>query len=618
MLKTTILLIAAFLFLIPRGATQAQQPSAARPNRAAKPARAENDARASSARSIKGRVTDDAGLPVEDAMVYLMPAGSMGSQGSLEALNIRPTSTDDEGRFEIDNVGSGAYSLMAFAPGYVTVAGSSIDGGVQRYYRPGEFASVRLVKGGVIAGAVTNEMGEPMVAARVRAIRVRDAEGRAARARLSSPDQIMDDWRTDDRGQYRIYGLEPGSYVVSAGGKTMMAFRSGGYTGDAATYHPSSTRDTAAEVRVTGGQETVGIDIRHRGARGYAVSGTVTGGSNFSPQSAIIISLLQASSGATEAMTLIPTMLPTRSFAFYGMADGDYYVTAMASEEKASASVSTPRRIKIKGGDVTGIELALVPLGSMAGRVTVEALDREAKPECKPARKPTMDEMILLARRDAKGDRPTAFLPFEFLPFSMDSVPDVKGAFMIANLEPARYHIETRLPDEALYVRAITFEGAAPNQAAPNQKAAGPQNGIRLKQGERVAGLVITVAEGASGIAGKVTAANKEQPLPARLRAHLIPMEPEFATDNLRYREAIADSEGAFTFSNVAPGRYRILAREVRDSEMADDAPRPIAWDEQARELLRAEAESSGAIVELQPCRRIKDHALRFAPSAKQ
>jgi protocatechuate 3,4-dioxygenase beta subunit len=613
MLKTTFLLIVAFLFLIPRGATVAQQPSAARQNRAAKPAQATKDARADLARSIKGRVTDDAGQPVDDAQVFLLPAGSMSAQGSIEALNIRPTSTDDEGKFEIDNVGSGAYSLMAFAPGYVTVAGSSIDGGMQRYYRPGEFVSVRLVKGGVIAGTVTNEMGEPMVAARVRVIRVRDIEGRPARARLSSPDQLMQDWKTDDRGQYRIYGLEPGSYVVSTGGRALLSIKEDGYGGEAATYYPSSTRDTATEVKVASGQETVGIDIRHRGARGYAVSGTVTGGPAASPQSGIIVSLLQASSGANEAMTFIPTMLPTRSFAFYGLADGDYYVTAMAPAERASASVSTPRRVKVKGGDVTGLELVLAPLGSMAGRVAVERLDREAKPECKTARKTTMDEFILLARRDAKGDRPTAFLPFEFLPFSMDSVPNDKGAFMIANLEPARYHIETQLPDEALYVRAVAFEGAA-----SNQKVAGPQNGIRLKQGERVAGLVVTVAEGASGLAGKITASNKDQPLPARLRAHLIPAEPEFATDNLRYREAVADGEGAFTFSNVAPGRYRIIAREVRDSEINDGALRPIAWDEQARELLRLEAESSGTIVELQPCQRVKGQALRFPPAAKQ
>ena len=238
MLKTTFLLVAAFLFLTPRVATVAQQPSAGRTNRAAKPAQASKEARADSARSIKGRVTDDAGQPVEDAEVFLLPAGSMSAQGSIEALNIRPTSTDDEGKFEIDNVGSGAYSLMAFAPGYVTVPGSSIDGGVQRYYRPGDFVSVRVVKGGVIAGTITNEMGEPMVAARVRVIRVRDIEGRPARMRPSSPAHFIEDWRTDDRGQYRIYGLEPGSYVVSTGGRAMMAFREDGYGGEACDLLP--------------------------------------------------------------------------------------------------------------------------------------------------------------------------------------------------------------------------------------------------------------------------------------------------------------------------------------------------------------------------------------------
>jgi protocatechuate 3,4-dioxygenase beta subunit len=635
MAKTAFLLIIAILSMARSLPTVAQQTAAGReqkpPASRSNQGRANKDARADSERSIKGRVTDDGGQPIEDASVFLLPAGISSAQGMFEAMKVRPTSTDDEGKFDLDSVNPGAYSLMSFAPGYVTVAGSSIDGGVQRYYRPGEFVSVRLVKGGVITGTVTNEGGEPMVAARVKVIRVRDAEGRPSRVRLANPTQLFEDWKTDDRGHYRIYGLEPGSYVVSTGGKGLFSFQEDGYAGDVSTYYPSSTRDTATEVKVSGGQETIGIDIRYRGGRGYAISGTIAGGASTSMSTATIITLTHAASGATEAMTFIPMAIPNRGFAFYGMADGEYFVSAICPEEKTSASVAPPRRVKVKGGDVTGIELVLAPVGSIAGRVVVEALDREQKPECKPARKTTMEEIVLLARRDAKDGKPQAFSPFEFLPFSMDSVPDDKGGFTIANLEASRYHVDTRLPDETLYVRSLTLQSntsdeknasdqknSSDQKAASNKKAGGPQNGIRLKQGERLTGLTITITEGASGLAGKITAANKEQPLPARLRAHLIPAEPEATDDFVRYREAIAEGDGSFAFTNVAPGRYRILAREIADAEMGEDGPSPIAWAEQGREMLRREAESSATIVELQSCQRVKDYALRFTPAAKQ
>ena len=591
------------------GAAREQKAPAARPDQK----RPGSEARADRPSSIRGRVMDEGGQPVEEASVYFLPAGSFSAQNSLAVLKIRPTSTDENGRFEVDNIDAGAYSLIAYAPGYVMVAGLSIDGGVARYYRPGEFVSVRLVKGGVITGTVTSDAGTPMVGMRVKALRVRDSQGQRVRKQSFDPMQMMEDWKTDDRGIYRIYGLEPGAYLVSAGGKAFLAFREDGYPGDVTTYYPSSTRDTATEVRVAGGQESTGVDIRCRDGQGYAISGTIAGSTNPASQEAIMVTISQASSPNIEAMTVVPSFLPNRSFSFYGMAEGEYYLTAVSASEKGTASASTPRLVKVKGADVTGIELTLAPLGSVAGRVVVETPDPARPPECKPDRKTAIEEVVVLARRDAKVDKPRALFLFAILPFSMDSVPNDKGEFIIGHLESSRYRIETRLPNDALYVRAITLASAA-----QKQPAVAAQNGIQLKPGEQLTGITVTLSEGAANLAGKITAAIKDQQLPARVRAHLVPAEPESAADVLRYREAMADADGAFAFSNVAPGRYLIVAREVPESEMGEDGPLPVAWDGQAREALRREAETSGVVVELQPCRRVTDYALRFTPAPKQ
>ena len=72
-----------------------------------------------------------------------------------------------------------------------------------------------MIRGGAITGTVTNALGEPVVAVRVRATMVRDARGEVPKFMTFG---LMEQ-STDDRGIYRIYGLRPGTYIVSAGGQ---------------------------------------------------------------------------------------------------------------------------------------------------------------------------------------------------------------------------------------------------------------------------------------------------------------------------------------------------------------------------------------------------------------
>jgi hypothetical protein len=72
-----------------------------------------------------------------------------------------------------------------------------------------------MVKGGVITGKVANVVGEVLTGVSVNAIRVAGVEG-------EDDDQLVfqgfgRNWRTDDRGIYRIAGLKPGNYVVNVG-----------------------------------------------------------------------------------------------------------------------------------------------------------------------------------------------------------------------------------------------------------------------------------------------------------------------------------------------------------------------------------------------------------------
>jgi hypothetical protein len=62
----------------------------------------------------------------------------------------------------------------------------------------------------------------------------------------------------------------------------------------------------------------------------------------------------------------------------------------------------------------------------------------------------------------------------------------------------------------------------------------------------------------------------------------------------------------------LSPGKYWLLARAVPDSEPNDKPARPAAWDAAERAKLRREAEAAKIVIELKPCQRIRDYALRY------
>ena len=457
----------------------------------------------------------------------------------------------------------------------------------------------------VITGTVTNSNGEPVIAIAVRAFRVRRHDGRPARDAAQGSDIR---W-TDDRGIYRLYGLEPGSYVVVAGGRDPF-YRGSLYENEVRTYYPSATRDTATEVTVSTGQELSAIDIRYRGEPGHTVSGHLSGGfDKDSTQTSVSIILVHIPSGSVEASTHVASWENTRAFSLRGVPDGSYYIFARRGFEENAAS-SPPRRVIVKGADVTGLELSLVPLGSIAGRLVLEtARETERQAGCQKRRDTLIEEVIVKARRDeAAADKEK--LPWAFSQ-SGESVPDDQGDFELRHLAAGRYRFLTQLPDDDWYVRAITLPAATQN----NQPVDVTRDGLPLRPGERARGLTITVAPGAARLGGRVNATAEgalPQQQPSRLRVHLVPAERERAESLLRFAETAVLDDGTFTFKNIAPGRYWLITRPVNDKNSAGTTDRPLAWDSEGRALLRRDAERANIALDLQPCQSIADYVLRY------
>ena len=125
--------------------------------------------------------------------------------------------TDDDGRFAFLDLEPGAYLLRGSKTGYVDVTYGQRSANAGRAGTPIQVAAGQQIKdlsfvlppGGVITGMVFDEKNRPSVATEVRVMRWEYDDGHR---QLSSEGSE----RTDDRGIYRVYGLPPGQYVVSA------------------------------------------------------------------------------------------------------------------------------------------------------------------------------------------------------------------------------------------------------------------------------------------------------------------------------------------------------------------------------------------------------------------
>jgi hypothetical protein len=535
--------------------------------------------------SISGRVVNESGQAVSGVNVSLTLLGGRGGQR---------TTTDNEGHFKVQGLDGGIYRIFLNAPGYVT----QLPDTSAPTFRPGDSAELTLIKGGVIAGNVTNMGGEPVVNITVRVFQIRDGEGK----RVDRPAFAQNKF-TDDRGYYRIYGLASGTYIVAAGGQGQYFGFVNPYANDAMTYAPSSTRDTAAEVLVRSNQEAT-ADIRYRSEPGHAISGKISGAQPASPFSPGV-RLTDVDSRMT--VTSMTVTSPDNTFQLNGVSDGEYEIVASGGGgASADLLASTPRRISVKGADVTGLDLAMANMASIDARLNIES---DQKLNCGRRRETALRETMITLRRARPEEKTTATnqkppeVADPFLPSSFENVPNEKGEVRFRNLSAGGYRFEVRLPAAGWYFKDLTLGKPEPNIA---------RNGIAIKQGDRISGVTITIAEGGASLRGRVTAA-EGQTLP-NLRVYLAPAEREQSDNPLRFFETAVANDGTFVLGNIAPGRYWLVT-ETADTA-GTDSGKTVRTDAGMRVKILHDATALNKDITFKPCERTADYEFPY-PAAK-
>jgi hypothetical protein len=548
--------------------------------------------------TIKGRIVSTDGQPLTNATVM--------AQSLTGTFAVKPTRPDAEGRFAFDELAPGAYIVIGTAPGYIDQSVSLGDSNLWPRHLIGSNVRVNMVKGGVITGLVTNAKGEPMVGVPVRAT---ISNSSTSTLNFFTGGGVSE---TDDRGSYRIYGLLPGQYTVNAGGEGPFGrFTPSGFDRDVQTYYPSSTRDTAVPVSVRSGDETTGIDIKYKGTEGHSLSGFVLGDIPAGGMSgAVTIMLAHAGTSTIVAVGLAGVADPRRAFSFNGVADGEYDLSANYLSRPADNALSGEKRVTVRGGDVTGIELRLAVLGSLAGTIKLEPIKQEDK--CDKRESQVIETVLRVPPDDPKK----AMTRSPAAIYSGLGQLNEKGEFVLRNLAPAKYRLDIKLPSESWYVRAIDVPGAAraveskiPSAQPPAVTSGGWQGVVNIKTGESLSGISIMVGQDAAVLRGRVATGGTA--IKEGTRVYLVPAERELANNVLRYSETFVKSDGSFALESLAPGRYFIFSRVEAPTD-PDTLPRPIAWDAAARAKLRRDAEAANTIIELKPCQQMVDYELKI------
>jgi len=285
---------------------------------------------------------------------------------------------------------------------------------------------------------------------------------------------------------------------------------------------------------------------------------------------------------------------PRRAFSFNGVADGEYDLFASYLINPNDNALIGTKRVTVRGGDLTGIELRLSALGSIAGTITLDPIKPEDK--CDKRGSQVVETVLKLPPDDPKKAVNQALTAM----FSGLGQLNDKGEFTLRNLEAARYRFDIKLPSESWYLRAINLP--APATAAPGAW----QGTVALKSGESLSGVSIMVGQDAAILRGRV--GPEATVVREGTRVHLVPVESKDSNDVLRYSETLVKGDGSFAFTNLAPGRYFILSRVETPSETDT---RPLAWDAAARTKLRQKAEAAKIEVELKPCQSLVDYSLK-------
>lgn len=509
--------------------------------------------------SIHGTVIDSkTGQPIKNAEVSLrtFPAGNRGEPGAA--------ASDAEGHFVFDNLPAGQYRVTTSRNGYINRA-RGLSGGMRPTtvtVSSGQTADtvVRLIPSSVISGRVTSEGDEPVPNVNVQAMKYAYQNDRRQLTDVGTAS-------TNDRGEYRIWGLPPGKYYVRATHPRAQAVRPGSEV-YVPIFYPNVTDPSRTQpLDLHPGDELSGIDLSLVSLRSVRVSGHVQSSTSL-PGKNIQISLI----GGTGATTFNAGQASTDAkgnFEIRGVPPGSY--TLIAEQFAATENDKVMRgRTSLEVGDVNvnDAEVITGPGTTVTGHVRIEG-------------KSNAD----LGKMNVSLDPQDDLASLGFAPDESNVAVRPDGTFTFHDVPEGTYRINVRPLPNGYYLK-------------PSGEGDAIESGVKVGR-NHAAAVEITLSTGAGRVNGTVA---KEQQPSAGATVVLVPDPPRRGEARL-YRQALADSGGRFSIAGVPPGDYKLFAWDEIDRgayldpdflQAYEDSGKPVKVDDGANQSVQVELIAAG------------------------
>ena len=508
---------------------------------------------------VTGVVVDELGFPVSDARVHVRWAGAPGTApGATDFFD----DTDDAGEYRVGSLAPGRYTINSEPPlmrmpdpGFPGVFGETearmrearlragmraqaLSEIVRVELRAGEETPVVLTHrrravtppdepiAGAIAGVVLDEFAEPVEGVAVRLWRVRFSGDRS----IAEPDFV--ERRTDDRGQYRLFHVRPGRFLLA------VTDDQGGF---APVYFPGTT--TAANaVPLTLGrkEEAAGVNVtltRTREARVAGVALDPSGG----PLRGSVTLLASRRSGAIALPARMAPTDETGAFEFRNIPPGEYVLRATTPAEgpmrMQTLQAYGAQFITVAGADPPPVTLTTAPAAMLSGRIVIESERSDA----------SRGDFFVTAHPDPDAG-PTGRWAFEgrFTPDGLFQVRGLAGTLRLAVMTPPGW-----------WVKSIGVGGL--DALHEPLRFSGPDDSRT--------DVTVVVSDGAAAVGGRVTDDAGQAVDDYRVVV--------FSTDERRWfgRSPYVqitggpDTSGRFTVANLPPGDYMAIALDTIEGD---------------------------------------------------
>jgi len=491
--------------------------------------------------SVEGQVWNAiSGDPLRKARITLqrMDAGNRGPRNAGYGA-----ATDAGGHFLIQDVEPGMYQMSATRNGFVALSygATKPDGpSTPLSLNPGKHARdivFRLTPKSVITGRVLDEDGEPMQGVSISAMRLRAMRGK----RQLMPAAVSG---TDDLGEYRLFGLAPGKYYLSATYRkpNMMMPVQDSSPGDAPdedyapTYFPGTTDPAgAAPIDVAAGTVLSAVDLTLRKSRTVRVRGRVVSAVGDGLPGRIMLRLMPRNmmyAGFRSQRMAQASRGNGGTFEFRGIPPGAYLLMANWNDEGKNFSITQP--VDVGNENVDDVEVALAPGLLIKGQIRVDGTGEVAFGSLHIGLEPQMFMMMGRWNAAVKDD----------------------GSFEMENVSADNYRVNVFGLPPPFYVKSIRMGDADVMEA-----------GLDLSRGA-VAPLEILLSPNGAQVEGTVVDAKQE---PASVGTVVLIPDIRHRDQPQLYKATGLNGSGHFTITGIPPGDYKLFAWQEIERDAYQD-----------------------------------------------